>query len=209
MRNKIIAILISALLGLTLATTELKAQENDSLYHINFDIGLGPAMYLTSMEYENLYGSYPFVFTFRFMWEPEHLLRLGIESGYLPLFYLETKFYDIVLPDSVGELSLYDTEAELSLNSVPIMAVFAMEVVENFEVFGGVGGFILISEVASFDNYVLSTSWSNAYELGFSYLYPLNKKLKLGGEVKSYYITKLENYDLVFHVALKYTFFSY
>ena len=200
MRDKIIIILISVLLGLSLAATELKAQESDSLYHINFDIGLGPAMYLTSMNYENLYGSYPFVFTFRFMWEPEHLLRLGIESGYLPLFYLETKFYDTVFGD---------TEAELSLNSVPIMGVFAMEVVENFEVFGGVGGFILISEVTSFENYVLSTSWSNAYELGFSYLYPISKKLKLGGEVKSYYITKLENYDLVFHVALKYTFFSY
>lgn len=200
MRDKIIIILISVLLGLSLAATELKAQESDSLYHINFDIGLGPAIYFTNMNYENLYGSYPFVFTFRFMWEPEHLLRLGIESGYLPLFYLETKFYDTVFGD---------TEAELSLNSVPIMGVFAMEVVENFEVFGGVGGFILISEVTSFDNYVLSTSWSNAYELGFSYLYPISKKLKLGGEVKSYYITKLENYDLVFHVALKYTFFSY
>lgn len=200
MRDKIIIILISFLLGLSLAATELKAQESDSLYNINFDIGLGPAMYLTNMDYENLYGSYPFVFTFRFMWEPEHLLRLGIESGYLPLFYLETKFYDTVFGD---------TEAELSLNSVPIMGVFAMEVVENFEVFGGVGGFILISEVTSFDNYVLSTSWSNAYELGFSYLHPINKKLKLGGEIKSFYITKLENYDLVFHVALKYTFYSY
>ena len=157
-------------------------------------------MYLTSMEYDNLYGNYPFVFTFRFMWEPEHLLRLGIESGYLPLFYLETKFYDTVFGD---------TEAELSLNSVPIMAVFAMEVVENFEVFGGVGGFILISEVTSFDNYVLSTSWSNAYEFGLSYLHPISKKLKLGGEVKSYYITKLENYDLVLHVSLKYSLYSY
>ena len=200
MHDKIILILLAMLLAFLLATTELKAQESDSLYHINFDIGLGPAMYLTNMDYENLYGSYPFVFTFRFMWEPEHLLRLGIESGYLPLFYLETKFYDTVFGD---------TEAELSLNSVPIMGVFAMEVVENFEVFGGVGGFILISEVTSFDNYVLSTSFSTAYELGFSYLHPINKKLKIGGEVKSYYITKLENYDLVFHVALKYTLFSY
>jgi len=200
MQDRIVVIFLVALLAFSFATAELKAQERDSLYHVNFDIGLGPAMYLTKMDYENLYGSYPFVFTFRFMWEPEHLLRLGIESGYLPLFYLETKFYDTVFGD---------TEAELSLNSVPIMAVFAMEVVENFEVFGGVGGFILISEVTSFDNYVLSTSWSNAYELGFSYLYPISKKLKIGGEVKSYYITKLENYDLVFHVALKYTFFSY
>ncbi len=200
MHDKIILILLATLFAFSFATTELKAQESDSLYHINFDIGLGPAMYLTNMDYENLYGSYPFVFTFRFMWEPEHLLRLGIESGYLPLFYLETKFYDTVFGD---------TEAELSLNSVPIMGVFAMEVVENFEVFGGVGGFILISEVTSFDNYVLSTSFSTAYELGFSYLHPINKKLKIGGEVKSYYITKLENYDLVFHVALKYTLFSY
>ncbi|MEN8193746.1 MAG: hypothetical protein ABFS12_13065 [Bacteroidota bacterium] len=200
MQDKIITILLVLLIISTFATKEVKAQENDSLYHINFDLGLGPAIYFHGMNYENLYGSYPFVFTFRFMWEPEHLLRLGIESGYLPLFYLETKFYDTVFGSTV---------AELSLNSVPIMAVFAMEVVENFEIIGGIGGFLLISEVFSFDNYVLSTSWSNAYELGLSYLYPISKDLKLGGEVKSYYLSKLENYNLVFHVSLKYLLFSY
>ncbi len=200
MQNKIIILFLATLLALSLNASELKAQESDSLYHVNFDFGIGPAMYLTNMNYENLYGSYPFVFTFRFMWQPEHLLRLGIESGYLPLFYLETKFYDTVFGD---------TEAELSLNSIPIMGVFAMEIVENFEISGGIGGFVLISEVTSFDNYIVNFSWSNAYELGFSYLHPLSKKFKIGGEVKSYYITKLENYDLVFHVALKYTFFSY
>jgi len=200
MHDKIILILLATLLTFSIGTTKVEAQESDSLYHVNFDLGLGPAMYLTNMDYENLYGSYPFVFTFRLMWEPEHLVRLGIESGYLPLFYLETKFYDTVFGD---------TEAGLSLNSVPIMGVFAMEIVENFEIYGGVGGFVLISEVTSFDNYVINFSWSNAYELGFSYLHPISKKLKIGGEAKSYYITKLENYDLVFHVALKYTFFSY
>ncbi len=200
MRDNIFSILVTVLLALSLCTTELEAQESDSLYHISFDVGLGPAMYLTNMDYDNLYGSYPFVFTFRFMWEPEHLLRLGIESGYLPLFYLETKFYDTVFGN---------TEAELSLNSVPILAVFAMEVVENFEIFGGVGGFILISEVSSFDNYVLSTSWSNAYELGISYRHPLNNKLKIGGELKSYYISRLENYDVALQLSIKYSIFSY
>jgi len=200
MQDKIIKILLSLLLLVSVAITDVTAQENDSLYNINLDVGLGPAFYFTKMDYENFYGNYPFVFTFRVMWEPEHLLRLGIESGYLPLFYLESKFYDTVFGS---------TEARLSLNSVPIIGVFTMEVFENFEIIGGVGGFILISEVSSFDNYVMHTSWSNAYELGFSYLYPINKKLKIGGEVKSYYITRLENYDLVFHVALKYTLFSY
>ncbi len=200
MRDNIFSIFVSIFLAFSLCTTELEAQESDSLYHISFDVGLGPAMYLTNMDYDNLYGSYPFVFTFRFMWEPEHLLRLGIESGYLPLFYLETKFYDTVFGN---------TEAELSLNSVPILAVFAMEVVENFEIFGGVGGFILISEVSSFDNYVLSTSWSNAYELGISYRHPLNNKLKIGGELKSYYISRLENYDVALQLSIKYSIFSY
>ena len=200
MQNKIIILFLATLLAFSLNTSELKAQESDSLYHVNFDFGIGPAMYLTNMNYENLYGSYPFVVTFRFMWQPEHLLRLGIEAGYLPLFYLETKFYDTVFGD---------TEAELSLNSIPIMGVFAMEIVENFEISGGIGGFILISEVTSFNNYIVNFSWSNAYELGFSYLHPLSKKFKIGGEVKSYYITKLENYDLVLHLAFRYTLFSY
>jgi hypothetical protein len=200
MRDRIIKISLTVALLLILATTGLKAQEKDSLYHINFDLGLGPAMYLTDMSYKNLYGNYPFVFTFRFMWEPEHLLRLGIESGYLPLFYLESKFYDTVFGD---------TDAKLSLNSIPIMGVFAMEVFNNFEIIGGVGGFILISEVTSFDNYVLSTSFSTAYELGFSYLHPISKKLKLGGEFKTYYITKLENYDVVLQIMMKYSLFSY
>jgi len=200
MQDRIVAIVIAILLGCSLSVPDMKAQENDSLYHVTFDLGLGPAMYLTKMDYENLYGSYPFVFTFRLMWEPEHLLRLGIESGYLPLFYLETEFYDTMFGS---------TKSDLSLNSVPIMAVFAMEIVENFEVLAGVGGFLLISEVTSFDNYVLSTSWSNAYEFGLLYLYPVSRKLKIGGEIKSYYISRLENYDLVMHVSLKYSLFSY
>lgn len=89
------------------------------------------------------------------------------------------------------------------------MAVFAMEVFNNFEIIGRVGGFIIISEVFSFDNYILSKSWSNAYELGFSYLHPLSDKLKIGGEIKSYYISRLENYDVALQLSIKYSIFSY
>ena len=93
--------------------------------------------------------------------------------------------------------------------SLFIMAVFAMEVAHNLEIIGGVGGFILISEVTSFDNYTLSKSWSNAYELGISYLHPLSDKLKIGGELKSYYISRLENYDVALQLSIKYSIFSY
>jgi len=172
----------------------------EPIYHFNLYLGVGPQKYFNDMDYDNLNDDRPAVFTARLMWQPEHILRIGLESGYLPLYYLETKFYDTVYGD---------TDAELSLNSVPIIAVFAMEVYDNFEIFGGIGGFILISRVSSFGNTVGSTSWSNAYELGMNYLYPVSEKLKIGGELKSYYILRLENFDLVFNVMFRYTLFSY
>ena len=200
MHDKLIKILFTAVFFVSFATANIKAQQSDSLYHFNVDVGVGPAFYLTNMNYENVSSNSPFVFTFRALWKPEHLMQLGLESGYLPLFYLEKKFYDTIFGD---------TDTELSLNSVPIMGVFTMEVFKNFEIMGGVGGFVLISEVSAFNNRVVNTSWSNAYEFGFSYLHPINNKIKIGGEAKSYYIVRLENYDVVLHFTLRYTFFSY
>jgi len=181
------------------AFSRVSAQESDSLYHLNLDVGIGLSVHLTDIDFEGQQSS-QFMGTFRLMWEPEHLLRLGIETGFIHLYYLETKIFDTLFGS---------TDVILNMSSVPIMAIFAMEVTENFEIIGGVGGFIIISEVTSFDNYVLSKSWSNAYELGISYLHPLNDKLKIGGELKSYYISRLENYDVALQLSIKYSLFSY
>jgi len=200
MHDKLIKILLVTSLFFSLTFININGQQNDSLYHFNLDAGVGPAFYLTDMNYENIYSNYPFVFTFRLLWKPEHLLQLGLEFGSLPLFYLEKKFYDTMFGD---------TETKLSLKSVPIMGVFSMEILKNFEIIGGIGGFVLFSEVSSFNNHVVNTSWSNAYELGASYLYPLKNNLKIGGEAKTYYIARLENYDVVIHFTMRYTFYSY
>ncbi len=183
-----------------LTTTNIRAQENDSLYHINVELGLGPSFYFTDITYEELKHNYPVAVSMRLMWKPEHKLSLGIETGFIPLYFLKTKIYDTIYGS---------TESKLSMSSVPIVAVFAMTIVENLRIFGGIGGFLLISDTESFDNKVSGSTWSNAYEFGLSYLYPLSKNLKLGGEVKSFYITRVENYDLIFNVSLKYSLFSY
>ena len=176
------------------------AQDGDSvLYHINFDASIGPSVHLTDIDFDGQQTA-QFIFTCRFMWEPEHLLRIGLESGFIQLYYLDSKIYD----STFGT-----TDILINMSSVPIMAVFAMEVVDNVELIGGIGGFLITSQVTSFDNYVKSTSWSNAYELGVSYLYSVNEKLKLGAELKSYYITHLENYDVALQFSLKYSIFSY
>lgn len=199
MPDKFIKILMFFFIISLLGFSRITAQESDSLFHVNLDIGIGPSVHLTDIDYEGQQNS-QFIFTFRLMWEPEHLLRIGIESGFIHLYYLETKVFDTLFGS---------TDAVLNMNSVPIMAVFAMEVADNLEIIGGVGGFILISEVSSFDNYTLSKSWSNAYELGISYLHPLSDKLKIGSELKSYYISRLENYDVTLQFSIKYSIFSY
>ncbi|NOX17261.1 MAG: hypothetical protein GXO87_03145 [Chlorobi bacterium] len=176
------------------------AQKQDSLYRINAELGIGPSFYFTAIAYDKLKNNYPVTLSFRLMWKPEHKLSLGIETGYIPLYFLKTKFYDTVFGS---------TDAKLQMTSVPIMAVFAMTIVENFRIFGGIGGFVLTSNTESFGNAVGGSSWSNAYELGLSYLYPLSDKLKIGGEVKSFYIVRVENYALIFNVAFKYSLFSY
>ena len=199
MRDKFINILALFFIIFLFGFSKIAAQESDSLYHVNLDIGVGPSVHLTDIDFEGQQSS-QFIFTCRLMWEPEHLLRLGIETGFIHLYYLETKVFDTLFGS---------TDAILNMSSVPIMAVFAMEVTDNLEIIGGVGGFILISEVTSFDNYTLSKSWSNAYELGISYLHPLSDKLKIGGELKSYYISRLENYDVALQLSIKYSIFSY
>lgn len=193
--NKIFTLFFISLLWFS----QSSAQNSDSLYHVNIDIGIGPSVHLTDIEFEGQQTS-QLIFTCRFMWEPEHLLRVGLESGFIQLYYLDTKVYDSIFGS---------TDVLINMSSVPIMAVFAMEIVDNLEFIGGIGGFIITSEVTSFNNYVKSTSWSNAYEFGLSYLHPLNDKLKIGAEIKSYYITHLENYDVALQFSLKYSIFSY
>ena len=67
-----------------------------------------------------------------------------------------------------------------------------MELQQKYEIFGGIGGFILFSEMDSFDNKVSSVSWSNGSEIGTSFWFYKKGDWRLGSEVKAYYISKLD-----------------
>lgn len=193
--NKLIGIILAIIsLGKPLA-----AQDTNVLHHINLNQGFGYSYYLTSLEYENLHYR-PFVLTTRFMWEPEHLLRIGLESGYVPLYLIETKDAQSVF----GE-----TDVTISLDAVPILFVFSMALQKKLEIFGGIGGFLLLSEMDSFDNNVSSVSWSNGSVLGTS-LWLLEKgNWRFGSEVKTYYISKLDDWDLLLQLRIKYRLFTF
>lgn len=195
--------LVKKIIGMILISISLvkilPAQDTIIPRNINLNLGLGYSYYLTSLEYKNLHRR-PFVLTTRLMWQPEHLLRIGLESGYVPLYLIETKDAQSVF----GE-----TDVNISLDAVPILFIFSMAFHPKVEIFGGIGGFILISEMDSFDNKVSSTSWSNGSVLGSS-LWAFEKgNWCVGVEVKTYYISKIDDWDLLLQLRLQYKLFSF
>lgn len=192
-----VAILIFALYIFSSSTY---SQNTDTTYKVNAVFGLGYSYFISSLD--NLVGFNPHSFnaTAKVMWQPEHLLRVGIESGYL-------SFYSYKQSSFTSEYGT--TEVKSSLSAVPIILVFSMELFDNFEIASGVGVYFLFSEIDSYNNKVSSSVFSNGYYASLSYLHPLNDDLSIGGDLKYYYLSKIEDANLSMQLVLKYSFLEY
>jgi len=182
-----------------LFNSECRGQVNEPLYNVCLELGSGLTRYVTSITRLGV-NKYSFNATARIMWQPEHLLSVGFETGYMPLYSIQVDDYQ----------SAFGTaEVDLSLSAIPIMMTFGMKVYENVKVYGGVGGAILNSSADFFENKVISSSWTNAYALGISYNYKLNKKINLGGEFKWYNFSKIEDSALLLQIIFTYNLVTY
>jgi hypothetical protein len=176
------------------------SQSADTTYKVNAILGLGYSYFLTSLNNLVGFNANSFNATAKIMWQPEHLLRVGIESGYL-------SFYSYKQSSFTSEYGTTDIKS--SLSAVPIILVFAMELFDKLEVSSGVGVYFLFSEIESFNNKVSSSVFSNGYYSSLAYSHPLNNDLSIGGELKYYYLSKIEDADLSLQVVLKYSFLEY
>jgi len=175
-------------------------QDADTTYKVNAIVGLGYSYFITSLAELDGLNPHSFNATAKVMWQPEHLLRVGIESGYLSFYsYKQTGF--------ISEFGTTDVKS--SLSAVPIILVFAMELFDNFEVSSGVGVYFLFSEIDSYNNKVSSSVFSNGYYASLSYFHSLNHDISIGGELKYYYLSKIEDADISLQFVLKYNFLEY
>jgi hypothetical protein len=176
------------------------SQNADTTYKVNAVLGLGYSYFISSLSELGGFNPHSFNATAKIMWQPEHLLRVGIESGYLSFYSYKQS----------GFTSDYGTtDIKSSLSALPIFLVFSMEVFEEFEISTGVGVYFLFSEIDSYNNKVSSSVFSNGYCSSVSYYFQLNMDFKIGGELKYYYISKIEDADLSLQVVLKYNFLEY
>lgn len=175
------------------------AQLKDSTFHVSTYLGVGYARFISDLDTEGFNKS-GFAGTIRLMWEPDHLLSLGLESGYLQLYKLSNKQVSVL-----GN----DFEVSTELTAIPIFTVFSMKIIKNFKLSIGSGLLILGSSVDALGNPVSSSQTSTGAFGAASYLYPLSKMFFLGGELKYYYINKIENGDLTLQLMLRVNLLSY
>jgi len=163
-------------------------------HSLNVHVGAGYGRFLTDMDQTGL-NQNGFLGTFRIMWQPEHLLRIGLESGYHSLYnYKQT---------GIGT-DFGVTDAQSSLTAIPVFFIAAMEIIPSFEIIAGLGATFLNSSFESFGLKTESTQLSTSQFVSAQYSYALNKKFSLGSELRFYRINKIEDSTLSLQIILGY-----
>lgn len=169
----------------------LNVQAQDSCRCIKLTLGAGYGHYFntfTNVLDEDVKVNRP-SFSARLVWQPEHKLRLGIESG-LTYMYSTTR----VQVDGNSEKLTTD------LKIVPIFLSLSMAVVKRLEINFGTGWASMIYTVRlnkSDKNKVTGHSFSMSnFSAGFSYYIPLGRKVDLGAEIRYLYIGKTDDYHV-------------
>ena len=65
-------------------------QTFDTLYSVNTEFGVGYGRFISDLDLNGL-NKNGYNLTFRILWQPEHFLSIGLESGYLKLYSYEEK----------------------------------------------------------------------------------------------------------------------
>ncbi len=112
-RIKVNIVFSTLIIVLTASLSQSYSQTDDPEYAVTAYINAGYSRFISELDYKDL-NKNGFSGTIRIMWEPEHLLSIGIESGYLQL-------YDISTQLTIQDTITFNGSSELT--AVPILAV--------------------------------------------------------------------------------------
>ena len=183
-----------ALLFVLLSFSRAAAQAQIQDYTLSTEIGAGYSFYLTDMDYNEL-NKNGYSGMIRFMWNPEHLLSIGLETGYNYLYSVHL--------DNI-ETEFGNTEFSASMAAVPVFISFAMKVTDNFKIRAGSGTYLLFNRGDMFGNEIKSSLISIGFQTGFSYQRSLTKDFAIGGELQYSYISKIQDQTLSLQIIIIY-----
>ena len=187
------------LIGIVLITCSGFSQSEDTTYSLTSETGLGYSRYFTTMDYSELNKS-GFSGTVRIMWNPEHLLSIGLETGYQYL-------YSIDVSNVQTEFGTSDFSA--SMVSVPIFIAIAMKLTPNIKLIGGSGMYLLFNNGTAFGDELKSSQISIGAHAGIAYVYPLTDLISIGGELKYSYYSKIQDQTFALQFLFIYKFLEW
>ncbi len=177
---------IFLIMAIFLAAHTVFAQQAEApkakLNHYSLTLGVGWTHYINNMETADQKVANNFVgFSGKFYWEPEYLVSLGLETGYYKLFRVI---------DQVG-----DTTVKIDRNVIPLLLLVRMRIIDNFYIGAGMGiSFITGKATGNGKEIVTKTKSLSNFELSGSYLYPLGKVFRVGGEAKVFHFANLNDW---------------
>jgi hypothetical protein len=108
--------------------------------------------------------------TVRLMWHPDHLVKVGLETGRMT-------FLNYTARDSVGNI------AKVQTNAVPLLVEWTMALSKRFNLFAGSGVYFLTTNL-DYAGKATSKKLSIGWMAAASYIHPLSKNVGLGTELK-------------------------
>jgi hypothetical protein len=146
--------------------------------------GVGPNIYFNNLvigaDYVNELN---YSFSGKLMWEPEHLLSLGIESGYIRLYTLD-----------FGDQS----SATIVNSAIPIHLVVTMKILKTYYFSFASGQTILLNDVSTEKNGEINASVLSLGDLSGSigYKRQIKERISIGAETKFFYSSKLDDKNI-------------
>jgi hypothetical protein len=106
----------------------------------------------------------------RIMWHPDHLLKVGLETGHMT-------FYSYKFKDTAG------VEGSTKLQAIPVLIEWSMAVTKRLNLFAGSGVYFLRTNL-DYQGRTVSPKLSIGWMAAGSYIHPLSSTVGLGAEVK-------------------------
>lgn len=183
------------MLVLTASSLPASAQAGQENRHrFSVYLGAGPNFYFNNLVFlKNRVNELNYSFSGKIMWEPEHRLSIGLETGYFRLYGI-----DLSGPKNT----------KVRNSAIPIQLVVTMRVMKSFYGSFSIGRAFLINDVTTdaYGNFDATTFSLADFSATVGYRKKLNDRYSIGIDAKYYYSSKAEDANFALLGMVGYSF---
>jgi len=194
MTRSIPILLISLLLTTSPRHASAQATRDNKQHRFSVYLGAGPNFYFNNLIFlKTRVNEFNYSFSGKIMWEPEHRLSIGLETGYFRLYGI-----DLSGPKN----------SKVRNSAIPIQLVVTMRVLKSFYGSFSIGRAFLINDVTTdaYGNFDATTFSLADFSATAGYRKKLNDRYSIGIDAKYYYSSKAEDSNVAVLGMIGYSF---